>query len=127
TTKPSWLQRPSPFNTGCPPTVRKPLLMINPSAIRKPSPSSSPLKYGPWKRLINPLPDMVLNLRTMVPLQSKLLLQKDDAGVTEPVNNGRPTWAGDERSCRTFAVNLIAPSVFNSPAPCSNTPNPFNV
>src|SRR5688500_4532315 len=67
---------------------------------------------------------MVLNFRRIIALQLNELAANEDEGVTEVVSSGRPTAIGDERSCLTACANLIAPSIFSSPAPCSNTPNP---
>src|SRR5829696_5999820 len=61
----------------------------------------------------------------MVPPHWKLLPEKDDEVVTGVLSSERPTWTGDERSCRTDAANFMAPSIFSCPAPCSKAPKPF--
>src|SRR6185503_15204938 len=100
-TKPPLVQTEVPSESCCDPAYRVPLFMINPSEIRKPSPRSAPVAYGPWKREIKPLPDTVLNLRTTVVLQLKLLLQNDEDAVTDVVSRGRAPWPGEARCVRT--------------------------
>src|ERR1044072_3531005 len=78
-------------------------------------------------RVIRAVPDMVLNLRTIMPPHEKLLLAKEEEAVTEPVRRDAPTWTGEVRSVRANVANLIAPSIFSSPAPCSSVPKPLNL
>src|SRR5215207_9323888 len=86
--KPLLVQRESPLVSCSAPEKREPLFTIKPSEMRKPSPSSSPVAYGPWKRSIRPVPDIELNLRTIIPLQAKLLPAKEETEFTAPVRSG---------------------------------------
>src|SRR5688572_22267904 len=67
---------------------------------------------------------MVLNLRMIVPFQVKVFPANDDELGGVAVNSDRPMLIGEARSGRTRVVSFIAPSTFNSPAPCSRTSEP---
>src|SRR5690349_15473125 len=72
------LQSKPPFATGAIPEYSTPSLMISPSERRKPSPSNSPVKYGPCILVIRLVPDIVLNLRIMVSFQVKVFPENED-------------------------------------------------